>query len=310
MIYTFDQPDAKSTHRTQYFEILANRGIYHDGWFAGTIHRAPWEKDARRKLQEDKWELYDTTADFSLANDLAAANPAKLKELQDVFIKEAIANRVLPLDDRFQARMIPTEVGRPDVMGDRTSLTLSTGMLGMSESVFINIKNRSFSATTNVEIPSGGANGVIVAQGGRFGGWSLYLKDGKPTYCYNFLGLQEFKVAAPQALAAGKATIRMNFDYDGGGIGKGGTATLLVNGEKVASGRIEHTEYAIFSADETAGVGMDDATPVTTDYKERDNSFTGKILDVTVDVKPIGAAVKAQADAATYESAVKTALSN
>jgi len=310
MIYTFDQPDAKSTHRTQYFEILANRGIYHDGWFAGTIHRAPWEKDARRKLQEDKWELYDTTADFSLANDLAAANPAKLKELQDVFIKEAIANRVLPLDDRFQARMIPTEVGRPDVMGDRTSLTLSTGMLGMSESVFINIKNRSFSATTNVEIPSGGANGVIVAQGGRFGGWSLYLKDGKPTYCYNFLGLQEFKVAAPQALAAGKATIRMNFDYDGGGIGKGGTATLLVNGEKVASGRIEHTEYAIFSADETAGVGMDDATPVTTDYKERDNSFTGKILNVTVDVKPIGAAVKAQADAATYESAVKTALSN
>src|SRR4029078_4305905 len=131
-------------------------------------------------------------------NDLAAANPAKLKELQDVFIKEAIANRVLPLDDRFQARMIPTEVGRPDVMGERTSLTLSSGMLGMSESVFINIKNRSFSITADVEIPEGGAHGVIVAQGGRFGGWTLYLKDGRPTYCYNFLGLQEFKVAAPQ----------------------------------------------------------------------------------------------------------------
>ena len=183
-------------------------------------------------------------------------------------------------------------------MGDRTSLTLSAGMDSMSENVFINIKNRSLSITADVEIPEGGANGVILAQGGRFGGWSLYLKDGKPTYCYNFLGLQEYKVSAPQALAAGKATIRMNFDYDGGGIGKGGTATILVNGEKVASGRIERTQAMIFSADETAGVGVDDATPVTTDYKERDNAFTGKILKVTVDVKPIGAAVKAEADAA------------
>jgi arylsulfatase len=183
-------------------------------------------------------------------------------------------------------------------------------MLGMSENVFINIKNRSLSITAEVEIPEGGANGVILVQGGRFGGWSLYLKEGKPTYCYNFLGLQEFKVAAPQALAAGKATIRLNFDYDGGGPAKGGTATILVNDEKVASGRIEHTEPAIFSADETAGVGMDDATPVTTDYKERDNAFTGKILKVTVDVKPMGAAVKAQADAAKNEAEVKTALSN
>jgi arylsulfatase len=310
MLYTFDQPDAKSTHKTQYFEIMGNRGIYHDGWFAGTIHRAPWEKEPRRKLQDDKWELYDTSADFSLANDVAAANPAKLKELQDIFIKEAIANRVLPLDDRFAERMIATAVGRPELMGERTSLTLSTGMLGMSESVFINIKNRSLSITSDVEIPEGGANGVIVAQGGRFGGWSLYLKDGKPTYCYNFLGLQEFKVAAPQALAAGKANIRMNFDYDGGGVGKGGTASLLVNGNKVASGRIEHTQFAIFSADETAGVGMDDATPVTTDYKEHDNTFTGKILKVTVDVKPVGAAIKAEAEAAQRDAKVKKGLSD
>ena len=138
----------------------------------------------------------------------------------------------------------------------------------------------------------------------------MYLKDGKPTYCYNFLGLQEYKVSAPQALAAGKATIRMNFDYDGGGIGKGGTATILVNGEKVASGRIERTQGMIFSADETAGVGMDDATPVTTDYKERDNAFTGKILKVTVDVKPIGAAVKAEADSGQRMAGVKKALSD
>jgi len=195
-------------------------------------------------------------------------------------------------------------------MGDRTSLTLSPGMDSMSENVFINIKNRSLSITADVEIPQGGANGVIIAQGGRFGGWSLYLKDGKPTYTYNFLGLQEFKVAATQAVAAGKATIRMDFDYDGGGLGKGGIATILVNGEKVASGRIERTEAMIFSADETAGVGVDDATPVTADYKERDNAFTGKILKVTVDVKAIGAAIKAEADAARAEAAVKKAVSD
>ena len=310
MVYTFDKPDAKSTHRTQYFEIMGNRGIYQDGWFAGTIHRAPWERVPRGKLQDDKWELYNTGADFSLADDLAAANPAKLKELQAVFMKEAIANRVLPIDDRMEERFIASMVGRPDLMGGRTSLTLSEGMLGMSGSVFIDIKNRSLSITADVEIPQGAANGVILAQGGRFGGWSLYLKDGKPTYCYNFLGLQEFKVAASQAVAAGKATIRMNFDYDGGGIGKGGTATILVNGEKAAAGRIEHTQAIIFSADETAGVGMDDATPVTTDYKERDNTFTGKILKVTVEVKPTGTATKAEADAAKKETEVKKALSN
>jgi hypothetical protein len=183
-------------------------------------------------------------------------------------------------------------------------------MVGMSENAFINIKNRSLSITADVEIPEGGANGVIIAQAGRFGGWSLYLKDGNPAYCYNFLGLQQFKVSAPEALTAGKATVRMNFDYDGGGIGKGGTATILVNGQKTASGRIEHTQAMMFSGDETAGVGMDDATPVTTDYKERDNAFTGKILKVTVDVKPIGAATKAEADTGIRSAAVKKALSD
>ena len=252
MLYTFDHPDAKGTHKTQYFEIMGNRAIYSDGWFAGTIHRAPWEQLPRRKLQEDIWELYDAQNDFSLANDLAASNPAKLKELQGLFLKEATKYRVLPIDDRVLERMNAASAGRPDLMGGRTSLTLSEGMMGMSENVFINIKNRSLSITSDLQIPEGGANGVIIAQAGRFGGWSLYLKDGKPTYCYNFLGLQEYKVSAPEALPAGKATVRMNFDYDGGGIGKGGTATLLVNGQKVASGRIERTQGMIFSADETA----------------------------------------------------------
>jgi arylsulfatase len=310
MVYTFDKPDAASTRKTQYFEIMGNRAIYADGWFAGTIHRAPWEQLPRRKLQEDVWELYDTRSDFSLVNDLAASDPAKLKELQDLFMKEATQYRVLPIDDRVLERLNPASAGRPDLMGERTSLTLSEGMVGMSENVFINVKNRSFSIDASVEIPQGGANGVILAQAGRFGGWSLYLKEGKPTFCYNLLGLEQFKVSAAQALAAGKATVRMNFDYDGGGVGRGGTASLLVNGTPVASGRIERTQGMIFSADETAGVGQDDATPVTTDYKERDNGFTGKILKVTVDVKSVGAAVKAAADTAQREAAVKKALSN
>jgi len=310
MLYTFDNPKAESTHKTQYFEIMGNRGIYSEGWFAGTIHRAPWEQLPRRKLQDDIWELYDTRKDFSLANDVAAANPEKLREMQDLFMKEAIKNRVLPIDDRLLERINAATAGRPDLMGDRASLTLSSGMVGMSENVFINIKNRSLSITAEVEIPDGGANGVILAQAGRFGGWSLYLRDGKPTYCYNFLGLQEYKVSASQPVSAGKSTIRMNFDYDGGGVGKGGTATILVNGEKVASGRIDRTQAMIFSADEGAGVGVDDATPVTNDYKERDNAFTGKILKVTVDVKPIGAGVKAEAEKGRHEAAHKKALSD
>ena len=296
-------------HTTQYFEIFGNRAIYKDGWLAGTVHKAPWEMKPRRKLQEDIWELYDTRNDFSLVNDLAAANPKKLKEMQELFIEEAIKYRVLPIDDRSVERVNAKLAGRPDLMGDRTSLTLTPGMDSMSENVFINIKNRSLSITAEVEIPKGGANGVILAQGGRFGGWSLYLKDGKPTYSYNFIGLQEFKVAAKQAVPPGKATIRMNFDYDGGGLGKGGTATLLVNGKQVASGRIERTQAMIFSADETAGVGKDDATPVTADYQERDNAFTGKIHKVVVEVKPMGEAVKAEAEAAGKEAAMKRAVS-
>jgi len=310
MVYTFDNAQAKSTHKSQYFEIFGNRAIYHDGWFAGTIHRAPWEMQPRRPLLQDIWELYDTRNDFSLVNDLAKTNPKKLKEMQEVFIKEAIKYRVLPIDDRIVDRVNAATAGRPDLMAGRTSLTLSAGMDSMSENVFINIKNRSISITADVEIPEGGANGVILAQGGRFGGWSLYLKDGKPVYCYNFLGLQEFKVAATQAVAPGKATIRMNFDYDGGGLGKGGTASILVNGANVASGRIEHTQPMIFSADETAGVGVDDATPVTSDYKERDNAFTGKILKVVIDVKPMGEAVKAEVDTARTELALKKGMSD
>jgi hypothetical protein len=305
MVYSFDDPKDASRHTVQYFEIAGNRAIYADGWYAGTIHKAPWEAKPRAALLDDKWELYDTRNDFSLANDLAAQNPAKLKELQDLFLKEAVKYNVLPIDDRTVERLNPSIAGRPDLMGNRTSLTLYAGMKGLSENAFINVKNRSLTITADVEIPAGGANGVILAQGGRFGGWSLYMKGGKPVYAYNFLGLQRFTVAASQAVPAGKATIRLEFAYDGGGLGKGGLATLYVNDKKVAEGRIERTQPLVFSSDDMADVGVDEGTPVTEDYTSLASTFIGKILKVTVDVKEMGAGVKAEAAKAGAEAAKK-----
>jgi arylsulfatase len=305
MVYTFDDARADSRHKVQYFEMLGNRAIYADGWFAGTIHKAPWEAKPRAALLDDKWELYDTRSDFSLANDLAGQNPAKLKELQDLFMQEAVKYRVLPIDDRSIERLNAKLAGRPDLMGDRTSLTLHAGMTGMSENAFINVKNRSLTITADVEIPAGGASGVILAQGGRFGGWSLYMKGGKPIYAYNFLGLQRFTVTAAQAVPAGKATIRFEFAYDGGGLAKGGQGTIYVNDKKVAEGRIERTQPMAFSLDDAADVGMDEGTPVTEEYKSSGNKFTGKILKVTVDVKEMGAGVRAEANKAGAETAKK-----
>jgi arylsulfatase A-like enzyme len=285
MLYSFNDAKAKDRHTTQYFEIFGNRGIYQDGWLAHTVHRAAWEGKPRHPFLEDVWELYHVDEDFSAATDLAAKNLAKLKELQALFLKEAEKNRVLPLDDRTLERMNAALVGRPDLMAGRTSLTVYDGMIGMTENVFINTKNRSHTITAEVTVPKGGANGVILSQAGRFGGWSLYVKDGKPMYTYNFLGLSASKVASSKALPEGKVTIRYEFKYDGGGPGKGGTGTISVNGEKVAEGKIDKTQGYVFSADEGADVGRDGETPVTDDYKEGDNKFTGKIAKVTVELK-------------------------
>lgn len=287
MLYAFNDSKAADRRMTQYFEIAGGRGIYHEGWFAGVVHSVPWEPKPRHSLEDDVWELYDTTKDFSLTHDLAASNPAKLKDLQDLFMSEAIKNRVLPLDDRRYERQNASMAGRPELLGSRTSLTLWSGMTGMSENVFVNMKNRSYSITAELDIPEGGAEGVLLAQGGHIGGWSFYLKDSKPVFAYNFVALEETRVSAPEALKPGRNTVRVNFDYDGGGIGKGGTFSILVNGNLAAKGRIERTQPFVFSADETAGVGIDDATTVTTDYKQFDNAFTGKILKVVVDVGPI-----------------------
>jgi len=287
LVYSFEDAKAKERHTTQYFEVAGNRAIYHDGWYARTIHKAPWEQKPRRTLQDNSaWQLYDVRSDFSLANDLAAQNPAKLAEMQALFLSEAAKYGVLPIDDRFFERLDPKAVGRPDIMGGRTSLTLAEGMTGMAEGVFINVKNRSKVITAEIDVPAGGANGTVIAQGGRFGGWSLYVKNGVPAYDYNFLGLQRTSIASTKKLSPGKAELRFQFDYDGGGPAKGGTGTLYVNGQKVAEGRIPATQPGIFSADETADVGIDLGTPVVEAIgAEAKSRFTGRIPKITVEVK-------------------------
>ena len=287
LLYSFNDAKAKERHTTQYFEIFGNRAMYHEGWFARTIHRAPWETRDLPPLDSDTWDLYDVREDFSLADNVADQNPDKLKELKALFDRDAERFNVYPIDDRVIERINPSIAGRPDVMKGRTSLTLYDGMNGMLENTFINVKNKSKTITAELEIPEGGANGVILTQGGRFGGWSLYMKDGKPAYTYNFLGLSRYTVAAPKRLAPGKATVVLDFAYEGGGVGKGGEATLSVNGQQVAKGRIDKTQPNMFSADETADVGLDNQTPVAEGIGiGRDETrFTGKIEKITVKVK-------------------------
>ncbi|MBK7792718.1 MAG: arylsulfatase [Betaproteobacteria bacterium] len=287
LVYSFDDAKAKERHTTQYFEIAGNRAIYHDGWYARTIHRAPWEAQPRRSLADNSaWQLYDVRSDFSLVDDVATRHPKKLAELQALYLNEAKKYHVLPMDDRVFERLDAALVGRPDLMAGRTSLTLAEGMSGMMESVFINVKNRSKTITAEVDVPQGVGNGTLVAQGGRFGGWSLYVKDGVPAYDYNFLGLQQSAIAGTKPLPAGKSTIRFDFAYDGGGPGKGGTGTLSVNGEKVAEGRLERTQAGLFSADETADVGIDLGTPVVEAVgAEARSRFTGRIPKLTVEVR-------------------------
>jgi len=311
MLSAFNDPKAPENHLTQYFEMFGNRGVYSEGWLAGTVHRAPWETKVRAPLKDDKWELYDTRSDFSLTKDLASKNPEKLHEMQAIFMWEAIANHVLPIDDRLFERANPEVAGRPDLMAGRKSLTVYDGMFAIPENAFINVKNSSFSITADVIVPDQPANGVLVAQGGSFGGWSLYVKDGKPTYQYNFLGMKRFTIASEKPLAPGKATVVFDFAYDGGGPAKGGLGTLFVNGEKVGQGRIEVTQCCGFSATEGADVGLNTGTPVSLDYTSP-FSFNGKIEKVTIDLKDdkAKAAEKDAIEQKQSESNLKRALAN
>jgi arylsulfatase A-like enzyme len=288
ILYSFDDPKAKGRRTTQYFEMFGNRAIYHQGWTACTQHSIPWNLAAGAPpFDKDRWELYNVEEDFSQSNDLAAKNPAKLKELQELFLVEAKKYNVLPLDDRRAERFNPKLAGRPDLMFGRTKLTVHEGMVAIMENAFINTKNSSHTITAEVEIPKEGAKGVIICQGGRFAGWSLYMKEGKVNFAYNWLDVERTTLSAKEAIPAGKATIRYEFAYDGGKKpGAGGKATLFVNDKKVAEGQIAQTVGFIFSGDEGADVGIDDATPVTEDYVAGLASrFNGRIRWVTIEVK-------------------------
>ena len=284
MRYSFDEQHAEDRHTTQYFEIAGNRGIYHQGWTAVTKHATPWIAMAELpEFADDVWELYGP-GDWTQANDLAATMPDKLSELQDLFLSEAREYNVLPLDDRRVERFDARIAGRPELITGRSQI-LYGGMGRLTESSVINMKNVSHAVAADVEIPDGGASGVIVSQGGAFGGWSLYLRaDGTPAYCYNLMGMRSTKVVGSQPLAPGRRRVVMVFDYDGGGPGRGGAVTLKVDGNTVAEGRLEATVPLVFSLDETCDVGHDTGSPVSDDYRSEDSTFTGTVDSVLFEI--------------------------
>jgi arylsulfatase A-like enzyme len=287
MLYAFDDAKAADRHETQYFEMFCNRGIYHKGWTAVTRHSTPWVMEVSKPLpafDDDVWELYDTNEDWTQARNIAKDHPKKLNELQRLWLIEAGKYSVLPLDDRRVERINSDLAGRPLLIKGKTQL-LFGGMGRLTEHAVINIKNKSYSVTAEVVVPKSGANGVIIAQGGAFAGWSLYAKDGRLKYCYNLLGLKLFYADSNKPIPAGQRQVRMEFKYDGGGLAKGGNASLYVDGEKVGEGRVETTVPMIFSGDETCDVGRGTGSAVSPDYDPRDNVFSGEVNWVQIDLE-------------------------
>jgi arylsulfatase len=283
MIFACDDASAPETHDLQYFEMFCNRGVYHQGWTGVTRHSTPWiTGPALPAFDDDVWELY-APDDWTQARDLAAENPAKLAELQRLFLIEATKYSVFPLDDRRIERFNPDLAGRPTLVQGNTQL-LFGGMGRLSENSVLNLKNKSHSVTAEIIVPEGGANGVVIAQGGAFAGWSVYLLDGKPVYCHNLLGMQRFKIASDTAVPTGTHQVRMEFAYDGGGLAKGGDVTLYLDGTKVGEGRVNATVPMVYSADETCDVGSDTGSPVSDDYASEGSRFTGTVNWVQLDI--------------------------
>jgi arylsulfatase A-like enzyme len=279
---TFDDASAPERRTTQYFEMFCNRGIYHDGWTAVTRHSTPWVMSDVPPLEDDVWELYGPD-DWTQANDLAAEQPEKLAELQRLFLEEARKYNVLPLDDRRAERFNADLAGRPQLIRGTRQL-LFGGMSRLSEHSVVVMKNKSHAVTAEIEVSNGSAEGVIIAQGGAFGGWTLYAKEGRPAYCYNLFGLQRFKVAGEEAIPEGTHQVRVEFAYDGGGLGRGGNATLYLDGSAVGEGRVDATVPMLFSGDETTDLGSDTATPVTDDIEAGKTEFTGRVNWVEIDL--------------------------
>jgi len=282
MVYSFDDAEAPDTHTTQYFEMFVNRGIYHKGWTAVTRHSLPWAIEEMPAFEDDVWELY-APDDWTQSRNIAGENPEMLAHLQRLFLIEAGKYNVLPLDDRRVERFDSGIAGRPQLIKGNTQI-LFGGMGRLSENSVLVVKNRSYAVTADIVVPEGGGHGTIVAQGGAFGGWSLYLNNGRPAHCYNLFGLQQFKVHGEDPVPEGKHQVRMEFAYDGGGLGKGGTVTLYVDGAEVADGRVDATVPLVFSADETTDVGTDSATPVTDDLSPDEVAFTGRVRWIQIDL--------------------------
>ena len=282
--YSFDDAGADERHNLQYFEIFGNRGIYHDGWIASCIHRIPWDVAAKaHPFDEDVWELY-APDDWSQAHDLADEHPDRVKEMERLWLIEAAKNSVLPMDDRAVERFNPEIAGRPQLVTGNSQI-LYGGMSGLTESSLLNLKNKSFAVTSELVVPADGASGVVISQGGEHAGWAIYLLDGVPHYTHNFLGLDEYTVSGEQAVPEGTHQVRVEFDYDGGGVSKGGTATIFVDGDQAGQGRVEHTVGIMFASDETTSIGADTATVVTDAYGPAgQNAFTGKISWIRLDV--------------------------
>ena len=287
MMASFGDAKAPENHLTQYFDVFGNRGIYDNGWLAGTVHNVPWIFNAKLPaLEDDVWELYDLRNDFTAAVDLAASNPKKLDEMKAIFTREAIKHKVFPIDDRKAERIVAAVAGRPDILKGRKEMTFYPGMRGLFELAIISVKNTEFTVTSEVELKDVSTNGVIIAQGGRFGGWAIFMKDGKPTYEHNFFGQERYKATAKEAIPAGKHTIVFHFvPDDPKKLGSGGKGVLSVDGKQVAEVRTPKMVYGVFAFDDGLGIGVDDETNVSLDYQEGDNAFTGKIKKVTISVK-------------------------
>ncbi|GAA3612837.1 arylsulfatase [Microlunatus ginsengisoli] len=284
MIYSFDGPEAEDRRQTQYFEMMGNRGIYHRGWTACTKHRTPWLTGGMPPFDEDTWELY-APQDWTQAHDLAAEQPDRLRELQRLWLIEATRHQVLPMDDRSVERFVASLAGRPELITGRSQVIFK-GMRRLSEGSVIDVKNRSHAVTAEVDLTDQPGSGVIVAQGGAFGGWSLYVLDGRPRYCHNLAGLRRFVVAGTEPIPAGLHQVRMEFTADGSSLGTGGTVGLFIDGRPAGTGRVDATVPMIFSGDETLDVGSDLGTPVSDDYGSVDNAFTGTVNWVQIDVDP------------------------
>jgi arylsulfatase len=285
--YTFNDAKTKEKHATQYFEMGVNRGIYHNGWMASALSFAPWNPN-RGAFDPDKqkWELYKVDEDFSQANDLAAKNPQKLREMQDMWWVEAAKYNVLPLDWRAVERLNGELMGRPTLAENQKTFTYYPGQVGLPNEAAPRVLNKSWSITADIEIPESGVEGMIITHGGLVGGYGLYVQNGKPSFVYNNLALERPTITGEDVLPKGKVKVMVDFKYEGKGQekGKGATVTMLVNGKKVAQQYLEKTIPVQISLNEGMDVGMDVGSPVDFNYK-LPFVFTGKIEKVTINLK-------------------------